>query len=83
MVEAVTVTNNSCFPVLTPIFGCVAPGGSSRPISITGLCTQFRWTLAKAGSALLEIYGLNHGLWEAKDIDDDLENEIKAKFVFG
>jgi len=35
----------------------------------------------KADGALLDIYGLNHGLWEAKDIDDDLEKEIKAKFA--
>jgi len=37
----------------------------------------------KADGALLDIYGLNHGLWEAKDIDDDLEKEIKAKFALG
>jgi predicted helicase len=37
----------------------------------------------KADGALLDIYGLNHGLWEAKDSDDDLEKEIKAKFALG
>ena len=37
----------------------------------------------KADGALLDIYGLNHGLWEAKDIDDDLEKEIKSKFALG
>jgi predicted helicase len=37
----------------------------------------------KADGALLDIYGLNHGLWEAKDMDDDLEKEIKAKFALG
>jgi hypothetical protein len=32
---------------------------------------------------LLDNYGLNHGLWEAKDSDDDLEKEIKNKFSVG
>jgi predicted helicase len=40
-------------------------------------------TALKADGALLDIYGLSHGLWEAKDIDDDLEKEIKAKFALG
>ena len=35
-------------------------------------------TALKADGALLDIYGLSQGLWEAKDIDDDLEKEIKA-----
>jgi predicted helicase len=38
---------------------------------------------AKADAALLDNYGLNHGLWEAKDSDDDLEKEIKHKFSVG
>ncbi len=38
---------------------------------------------AKADGALLDIYGLNHGLWEAKDSADDLEKEIKHKFSIG
>ena len=37
----------------------------------------------KADGALLDIYGLTHGIWEAKDTDDDLEKEIKAKFAIG
>jgi hypothetical protein len=37
----------------------------------------------KADGALLDPFGLNHGLWEAKDADDDLEREIKAKFLLG
>jgi predicted helicase len=37
----------------------------------------------KADGALLDNYGLNHGLWEAKDSDDDLEKEIKSKFAVG
>ncbi|MGH7991202.1 MAG: N-6 DNA methylase, partial [Limisphaerales bacterium] len=38
---------------------------------------------AKADGALLDQYGLNHGLWEAKDTDDDLDKEIKNKFAIG
>jgi len=38
---------------------------------------------AKADGALLDYYGLNHGLWEAKDSADDLEKEIKIKFQAG
>ena len=38
---------------------------------------------AKADGALLDNYGLNHGLWEAKDSADDLEKEIKHKFALG
>ena len=40
-------------------------------------------TDAKADGALLDNYGLNHGLWEAKDSDDDLDKEIKRKFAIG
>jgi predicted helicase len=38
---------------------------------------------AKADGALLDNYGLNHGLWEAKDSADDLDREIKNKFSVG
>jgi predicted helicase len=38
---------------------------------------------AKVDGALLDSYGLNHGLWEAKDSDDDLDKEIKTKFAIG
>jgi hypothetical protein len=38
---------------------------------------------AKADGALLDNYGLNHGVWEAKDATDDLEKEIKIKFSLG
>jgi predicted helicase len=38
---------------------------------------------AKADGALLDNYGLNHGLWEAKDSADDLDKEIKIKFAIG
>lgn len=38
---------------------------------------------AKADGALLDPFGLNHGLWEAKDEADNLEKEIKLKFAAG
>jgi predicted helicase len=38
---------------------------------------------AKADGALLDNYGLNHGLWEAKSSADDLDKEIKHKFSIG
>jgi predicted helicase len=38
---------------------------------------------AKADGALLDNYGLNHGLWEAKDSAHDLDKEIKIKFSIG
>ena len=38
---------------------------------------------AKADGALLDNYGLNHGLWEAKDSADKLDKEIKIKFAIG
>ena len=57
---------------------------------------QFNWKLvpeyrikrkghadASADGALLDNYGLNHGLWEAKDSADDLAKEIKHKFSIG
>ena len=57
---------------------------------------QFDWTLVpefplkrkherplKADGALVDSFHLNHGLWEAKDSDDDLDKEIKAKFDVG
>ena len=33
--------------------------------------------------ALLDLYSLRHGVWEAKDRDDDLEREARAKFRAG
>ncbi len=38
---------------------------------------------AKVDGALLDSYGLNHGLWEAKDSADDLDKEIRIKFAIG
>jgi predicted helicase len=40
-------------------------------------------TPLQADGALLDNFGLNHGIWEAKDSDDDLDKEIKAKFAAG
>ena len=37
----------------------------------------------KADGAVLDNFGLTRGIWEAKDTDDDLEKEIKAKFSVG
>ncbi len=58
--------------------------------------SQFKWKLvpqypitrkgkadAVADGALIDNYRLNHGLWEAKDSDDDLDKEIKNKFETG
>jgi hypothetical protein len=58
--------------------------------------SQFKWKLvgeypirrrgqaaAKADGALLDEYGLVHGIWEAKDTADDLDKEIKSKFAAG
>ena len=57
---------------------------------------QFGWNLipqypikrkgradAKADGVLLGDWNVNHGIWEAKDSDDDLEKEIKNKFADG
>ena len=33
--------------------------------------------------ALLDLYSLRHGIWEAKDKDDDLAREARAKFKAG
>jgi len=33
--------------------------------------------------AIVDIYNLPHGFWEAKDTDDDLDKEIKKKFEAG
>src|ERR1017187_10784511 len=38
---------------------------------------------AKADGVLLGDWNVNHGIWEAKDSDDDLEKEIKNKFADG
>lgn len=56
---------------------------------------QFNWTLAeqflmkpkgrsiRVDGALLDEFRLLHGVWEAKDSDDDLEMEVKKKFNAG
>ncbi len=37
----------------------------------------------QADGGLLDNFGLSHGIWEAKDTDDDLDKEIKHKFSVG
>lgn len=37
----------------------------------------------RADGALLDKFTLVHGIWEAKDRDDDLEKEVKSKFQQG
>ena len=37
----------------------------------------------QADGGLLDEFGLSHGIWEAKDTDDNLDKEIKAKFAVG
>jgi predicted helicase len=37
----------------------------------------------RVDGAVMSQFNLPHGLWEAKDADDDLEKEIKAKFALG
>ncbi len=56
---------------------------------------QFDWTLAEQFSlkrgertirvdgALVDAFKLVHGVWEAKDTDDDLEKEVEKKFSAG
>jgi hypothetical protein len=63
---------------------------------LRGCGRQFEWTLVpeyaihkpKAGiikvdGAMVDIYRLARGFWEAKDERDDLEKEIRAKFDRG
>ncbi|MCJ7655391.1 MAG: N-6 DNA methylase [Dehalococcoidia bacterium] len=57
--------------------------------------SQFNWTLVEqyplkanghpiiVDGALVDSYNLTHGIWEAKDISDDLEKEAKKKFARG
>jgi hypothetical protein len=40
-------------------------------------------TTLKADGVLVDNYGIDRGLWEAKDADDDLEKQIKNKFADG
>lgn len=56
---------------------------------------QYDWTLAeqfimkprgkliKVDGAVIDDFKIVHGLWEAKDSDDDLETEVKKKFQAG
>ncbi|MBN1219459.1 MAG: N-6 DNA methylase [Anaerolineae bacterium] len=73
--------------------GAVAPH-FSKLLQYCG--KQFQWTLIeqyplprqgrhplKADGALLDEFKLIHGLWEAKDTQDDLPVEVKKKFQAG
>jgi predicted helicase len=56
---------------------------------------QFNWTLVekhgmkrnghsiRVDGAVVDAFNLVHGVWEAKDTDDDLEKEIKKKLAAG
>ena len=59
-------------------------------------CRQFEWTLVPewrikrsqnrriyVDAALVDVYKLPHGFWEAKDIHDDLEKSLEMKFDSG
>ena len=55
-----------------------------------GWSLQEQYHLARKGQnplrldgVLLDGYGLRHGVWEAKDSDDDLQKEARAKFRAG
>ena len=51
------------------------------------LVPEFRIERARSSvivdGALLDIYHLAHGYWEAKDEKDDLDKEVKAKLAKG
>ena len=55
-----------------------------------GLTLQEQYPIPRPGrhpirldGALLDAFSLRHGVWEAKDRDDDLEQEARAKFRAG
>jgi len=72
--------------------GAVSPAFASL---LRHCANQFEWTLAEqfklkkndkyiiVDGALLDKYKLRHGVWEAKDSNDDLGFEIKKKFEAG
>ena len=55
---------------------------------------QFHWTLAeqfrlergertiRVDGALVDAFNLVHGVWEAKDTEDDLRKEVEKKWVW-
>jgi hypothetical protein len=63
------------YSITVPQFGWKVVG--SYPMKHKGAATLF------ADGALLDDYGLSHGIWEAKDTADNLDKEIKAKFAAG
>lgn len=74
--------------------GAVSPAFASLLRQCAG---QFSWSLVEKyaytpkdstptlyiDGALVDIYNLVHGYWEAKDTQDDLEREIRKKFTAG
>ncbi|MCT7952048.1 N-6 DNA methylase [Ancylothrix sp. C2] len=63
---------------------------------LSACCQQFKWTLVQENSLKLtekkriQVDGLlvredtlKHGIWEAKDTDDDLPKEVQKKFAKG
>ncbi len=63
---------------------------------LTACCQQFNWTLLQENSIPLtkkkriQVDGLlvrddtlKHGIWEAKDTEDDLPKEVQKKFAKG
>ncbi|HEY9808255.1 MAG TPA: type ISP restriction/modification enzyme [Halomicronema sp.] len=63
---------------------------------LTACCQQFKWTLLQENTLKLtekkriQVDGLlvredtlKHGIWEAKDTDDDLAKEVQKKFAKG
>ena len=63
---------------------------------LTACCQQFNWTLVQENTLKLsekkwiQVDGLlvrqdtlKHGIWEAKDTDDDLAKEVQKKFAKG
>ncbi len=63
---------------------------------LTNCARKFQWTLVpefpierkglapiRVDGAVLDTFSLTRGLWEAKDTDDNLEKEIKAKLAIG
>jgi len=80
--KGLNVTNEG---TLAPLFGEL----------LKHCARQFQWNLLeqhtiringkaiRADGALFDKYNLRHGIWEAKDSDDNLEKEVRRKFEAG
>lgn len=73
--------------------GAVAPQFANL---LRACASRMKWTLAeqyqilrkgrrplRADGVFLDQFKLRHGVWEAKDSDDDLDKEVKKKFKEG